>query len=129
MNHPIERYMTKSAHTIGREQTLATAHRVMREHGFRHLPVLDGGKLVGIVSQRDLHLIETLADVNPDEVHVEEAMTSEVFTVAPDAPLAEVARRMADQKYGSAVVMTGNKVVGIFTAVDAERALAEVLGG
>jgi acetoin utilization protein AcuB len=123
----VEQYMTRGAHTIGREQTLATAHRMMREHGFRHLPVLDGGKLVGIVSQRDLHLIETLADVNPDEVRVEEAMTTEVFTVRPDAPLAEVARTMADQKLGSAVVMVGEKVVGIFTAVDAHRALADLL--
>src|SRR5690606_1318822 len=79
----IERYMTQSPHTIGRDQTLAAAHRVMREHGIRHLPVLEGGKLVGIVSQRDLHLLETLDDVDPEQVEVSEAMTQDVYAVGP----------------------------------------------
>ena len=69
----IDQFMTRAPHTIGYHQTLATAHRMMRELSIRHLPVLDGGKLVGILSQRDLHFIETLKDVDPDEVPVSEA--------------------------------------------------------
>lgn len=124
----VERYMSPFAHTIGRDQTLATAHRLMRENDIRHLPVLEGGRLVGIVSQRDLHFVETFADVDPAKIRVDEAMSSDVFTVTRDTPLAETVRTMVTNKYGSAVVMEGGKVLGIFTAIDAQRALLDALG-
>ena len=54
---PVSAFMTPGPHTIGRDQTLAVAHRLVREHGIRHLPVLHGGKQVGDQSQRDLHFI------------------------------------------------------------------------
>ena len=60
-------YMTPSPLTIGRDQTLATAHDLMRKHDIRHLPVLDGGVLVGIVTDRDLHLVESLAGTDPED--------------------------------------------------------------
>jgi acetoin utilization protein AcuB len=123
MDDAIENFMTQVVHTIGRKRTLAEAHVTMRELKVRHLPVIERGKLVGIVSLRDLHLVETLPDVVPDEVSVDDAMSEDVFAVSPDTPLAEVARRMAKLKYGSAVVMERGKVVGIFTATDALKAL------
>lgn len=120
-------HMTTRPHVVGAEQSLAFAHQLMREHGVRHLPVLRAGKLVGIVSQRDLFLLETLRDVEPAVTRVEEAMTEDVYTVAPSEPLEAVARAMATKKYGCAVVVEGRDVVGIFTAVDALRALANLL--
>jgi acetoin utilization protein AcuB len=123
----IERFMTRSPQTIGQEQTLAAAHRLMNEHRIRHLPVLGGGKLVGLLSQRDLHLIETLRDVDPEEVTVSEAMNAEAFTVGPRASVRKVAAEMAEHKYGSAVVMDRDRVVGVFTTVDALKALIELL--
>jgi acetoin utilization protein AcuB len=125
----IQKYMTTSPHSIGRDQTLSHAHTVMRKHSIRHLPVLDGGVLVGLLSLRDAHLIETLKDVDPDEVTVEDAMTSVVYQVSPEAPLDEVAATMAEHKYGCAVVMQNHHVVGVFTTVDVCRALAELLRG
>jgi acetoin utilization protein AcuB len=124
----VQDYMTRSPHTIRPAQTLAEAHRLMRKHRIRHLPVLDRGKLVGIVSQRDLMLIETLPDVNPGEVPVEDAMIGQVFVVAPDEPLGGVASRMAARKLGAAIVVENGRVVGVFTVTDACRALAEVVG-
>lgn len=107
---------------------MSQAHRVMREHKIRHLPVLDGGKLIGIVTERDLHLIETLPDSDPDEVSVEDAMTADVYTVSADDPVDVVVERMAAQKYGSAVVLDRRGVVeGIFTTIDALQVLADVL--
>lgn len=123
----IQKYMSTSPHSVGEEQTLAHAHAVMREHAIRHLPVLHGGTLIGVLSQRDLHLIETLRDVDPNEVTVEEAMSSEVYAVSPEAPLDEVVATMADKKLGCAVVMQNHRVVGIFTTVDVCRALSDLL--
>lgn len=67
----IQKYMTTCPETIGRDQPMSTAHRVMRERRIRHLPVLDGGHIVGVVSDRDLSFVETLADVDPRKVTVE----------------------------------------------------------
>src|SRR5580765_2432565 len=100
MKPTIRQYMTHNPYTIGREQNLEVAHRVMREYRVRHLPVLEGGKLVGVLSQRDLHLIEILRDVDPVTTTVDEAMTMDVYVAAPNTPLAEVAHVMAENKYG-----------------------------
>jgi len=125
----IREFMTPMPHTIAAERTLSDAHRLMREHDIRHLPVLEGGRLVGMVSQRDLHLIETLRDVDPLEVQVEEAMTQDVLEVDPAASVARVARTMAERKLGSAVVTHGGEIVGIFSTIDALYALAAMANG
>lgn len=119
--------MTPAPHSIGREQMLTTAHELMRTQDVRHLPVLHGGKLVGILSMRDLHLVETLPGTDPRTTRVEEAMTHDVFSVPPEAGLQGVALAMAERKLGSAVVMQQGRVVGIFTTVDALRVLARLL--
>jgi acetoin utilization protein AcuB len=123
----IEQFMSPCPHTIGQEQPLALGHRIMREHGIRHLPVLHAGKLVGVLSQRDLHFIETLQDVDPDSVEVAEAMSTDSYTVGPKSTVREVAAQMAQHKYGSAVVLEEERVVGIFTTVDGLRALSQLL--
>ena len=123
----LQAFMTESPHSIGHDQPLAIAHELMRKHKIRHLPVLDAGKLVGIVTDRDLHLIETLKDVDPKKVLVEEAMTSDVYATTPEAPLHEVAAAMAERKLGCAVVLDPHhKVIGVFTTTDALRAVAEL---
>lgn len=125
----LQRYMTTSPHAIGDEQTLAVAHKMMKDHQFRHLPVLRGGKLVGLITERDLALVETLKDVDPTTVRVDDAMSTSVFAADPSTPLDEVVATMAERKYGCCVAMQNQKVVGIFTTVDACRALAELLHG
>ena len=124
----IQKYMTTTPISVDRTETVAGAHRRMRERNIRHLPVLDGDRLVGIVSQGDLHLIETLEGVDATKVTVADAM-SNPYTVSPDAALDEVVAEMAEQKYGSALVTQNGKVVGVFTTVDAMRAFAELLQG
>lgn len=126
--HTVRQYMSPSPHTIGHDQTLATAHRFMRERRIRHLPVLQAGQLVGLLSQRDLYLLETFRDVDQNTVPVSEAMSPDPVTVTPDTPLKEAVHLMADQKLGSTVVTDeGGRVVGIFTAIDALKALEELL--
>jgi len=123
----IHKYMTTSPHSIGSDQTLAKAHEMMHTHDIRHLPVLAGGKLVGMLTDRDLHLIESMAGVEPRVSKVDDAMSTNVYSVAPETPLDEVVAAMGERKYGSAVVMQNGKTVGIFTTVDLCRAFAELL--
>ncbi|HEY6878609.1 MAG TPA: CBS domain-containing protein [Polyangiales bacterium] len=125
----VQQYMSRSPLTIGRDQPLSRAHAVMREHAIRHLPVLEGGSLIGMLSQNDLYLVESLPDVDARQVSVEEAMSREVYAVPPETPLVDVARTMADSKLSSAVIMQGQHVLGVFTGVDLARALARLLDG
>ncbi len=127
MKRMVKEFMTADVQTIGSGQPLTAAHRIMTDQGIRHLPVLEKKKLVGMVTMRDLHLVETLPGVDPKKVTVEEAMSQDTFAVSPEASLTTVAREMAKHKYGSAVVMRGESVVGIFTTIDALRALDAVL--
>jgi acetoin utilization protein AcuB len=123
----IQKYMTTSPHTIGADQSLRKAHDLLRKFNIRHLPVLRGGQLAGLMTHRDLALIERLRDVNPESVLVEEAMATEVYAVSPNAPLDEVAAEMAEKKYGCAIVVDNAHVVGIVTTVDISRALVDLL--
>jgi len=124
---PIAKFMTTNPHTIGFDQTIDHASKTMAEYRIRHLPVLKGGKIVGLISESDIRLIESLKGVDPAAVKVEDAMTPDPYVVSPDDLLDEVASQMAEQKYGSAIVMQNQKVVGIFTTLDALTALAELL--
>ena len=124
---PVSRYMTARPCPVERTATLADAHRIMREHDVRHLPVMDRGELCGIVSDRDLRLLEAVVDANPDTTFVEEAMTEKPFIVTGDTALDEVVEIMGEKKYGSVVVVGRGGVEGIFTAVDACRALTQIL--
>jgi acetoin utilization protein AcuB len=133
MNHSpvpsVADYMTPGPTVVGAHQSLPTAHQIMREHGIRHLPVVDGGLLVGILSDRDLHLVQTLAHVRPEQLTFEDAMTADPYTVSITTPLNQVARVMSERKIGSAVVVEHGGVVGVFTVTDALEALIEALEG
>jgi acetoin utilization protein AcuB len=115
--------MTPQPLTIGREEKLVTAHRMMAENGVHHLPVLEHGELVGVVSQRDLYFVETINGVDKFEDRVDDAMSSDTRAFAPQTPLRDVARQMVADKLGCAVVVERDRVVGIFTAMDAVKLL------
>lgn len=100
----------------------------MGKHKIRHLPVLQGGALVGVISDRDVQVISSISQLDPSCILVEDAMSQAPYTVLGDAPVFEVARVMADRKLGSAVVLDAHdKVIGVFTTTDGMRVLAEVL--
>lgn len=120
----VEDVMTEQPVTIGRHQSLDMAHRLMREHHCRHLPVLEHGELVGILSQRDLYFLETLGRADLERDKIDEAMTQECYAVGPATSVQEVADTMAEHRYGCAVVMERERVIGIFTVTDALRVLS-----
>ncbi len=125
--HTVQEYMSIAPVVVSSARTLAAAHRLRRERNLRHLPVVDHGRLVGIVSQRDLYLLETLKGIDPGSEVVAEAMSQEPYAVPPDAPLEQVASAMARSKFGCAVVVDRGAVIGLFTTIDALRALATVV--
>ena len=120
-------FMTADLVRIPGDAPIPGAHALMREANVRHLVVMNGTELLGVVSQRDLYVIETLAGAEPETAVVEEAMSPDPYLVPPTASLAEVARTMLEKHCESALVVDGREVLGIFTTSDALRALADLL--
>ncbi len=106
--------------------TIADARQIMREQTLRHLPVVEDGKLVGMLSDRDVHILEACAHVDPSDARVREAM-SIPMTVEEGEPIDAVADRMAAERCNSAVVIGRGEIRGIFTVTDALVALAELV--
>lgn len=134
MSKPIARireFMTTCPETIEADARLSDARTRMAELKIRHLPVVHDGRLVGILTDRDVNLTESLLVDEPPRttpVSVAEAMTEVVFTCGPNAHLHAVASEMARDKHGSAVIVDPEhplKVLGVFTTTDALRALSQ----
>ncbi|MBI4524098.1 MAG: CBS domain-containing protein [Deltaproteobacteria bacterium] len=124
--HFIADYMTRSPRTISADVPLETAQSVLRENNIRHLPVIKDGKLAGILSDRNVKI--ALAYPGGERFVVEDAMIPDVFAVLANTDLAMVVEKMAEEKYGSAVILDAEgDVAGIFTMVDACRALSRLL--
>lgn len=119
----IRRFMTPFPYSIQAHATLQEAQARMAEDGVRHLPVMRDDRLVGLLSDRDLKLAFGIKGLDPRAVLVIDACHEGPYVVDPDAPLSEVAAVMAERHYGSAIVCEQGRVVGIFTTVDACRAL------
>jgi|SRR5690606_11983289 len=121
--------MTPNPVTIPADLSLADAAERMYEHGIRHLPVMDRGHIVGVVSERDLALVTGIPGVDKDRVEVTEAMVPHPYIVAPETPLEEVVAVMQERKIGTAVVMKNGEMRGIFSVIDALAVLLFMLRG
>lgn len=102
----VQKYMTTQPHTIGYDQTLAKAKEIMSEYRIRHLPVLKNEKLVGVVTDRDVSLLLSFKDTDPQKTYVYEVYSELPYSTSPEAHLDEVVAYMAEKKYGSALVVS-----------------------
>lgn len=129
-NPQVIAFMTPFPHSIDVDAPLEDAHKLMREHRFRHLPVMSGGEIVGVLTDRDIKLVLGPDFGSPDEreLRVRDAYVERPCVVPASTPVAKVARVMAQNRIGSAIVTKHGKLVGIFTVTDACRALAEIIG-
>lgn len=129
--HPpqILAYMTPFPFSIDADAPLAEAHAFMRDRRIRHLPVTRRGELAGILTDRDIKLAlgPDLGSPPEHELAVRDVFQPDSFVVDADSALETVAMTMAERHVGSALVTRGEKLVGIFTATDACRALARIL--
>lgn len=119
--------MSTFPHSIGPEQTVAEAHRFMKDNAIRHLPVLHGEALLGLLTLHDVELIEALEDVYSSDIAVAAVMRKDVYAVDAETPLDQVVETLAQNTRDCAIVMHNGHVVGIFTTVDLCRAFADLL--
>lgn len=121
--------------TIGPKATVAEAEAVLEAHRIRHLPVMDGDRLVGMITDRDVRLASmprprkepNHRDALLGLIRVEQVMTRDPATASPDMLIAEAARLMLEHRYGGLPVAAGGRLVGIITQGDLLKALIDLL--
>lgn len=122
MTATLDRYMTRHPHSIRVDENLENAAALMSNLGVHHLPVVEGGRLVGVLSDRDVRVADAA------KKRVRDLYIDEPYAVDVDTSLFVVAAMVAQKHIGSTVVLEDGKLAGIFTATDACRALADALG-
>ncbi len=123
----IRDFMTLQPQTIQGKESVETAAAMMSKSGIRHLPVMKDGTLAGILSEREVNLASGMESIDPKQVLVIDVCSEKPYIVLPETPLREVVDTMAKRHLGSAIVMEYGKLLGIFTTVDACRALHDLL--
>lgn len=122
MQHPVQ--------TIAPDATLSAAYRLMQERAIRHLPVVEEGHLVGIVTDRDLRLATSALHPHPfpPDAQIHSVMQRHVITATPLDPVEEAARLMRMRRIGCLPVLDGGELVGIVTVTDLLEALLRMSG-
>jgi CBS domain-containing protein len=122
--------MSMKVATVARKDTVEIADGMMTMGRIRHLPVLDGSEVVGVLSQRDLFRSVMGAALaygmgRPQEIlrtlNVGDVMTVPAETIGPEAPVQEAARAMEEKRIGCLPVIEGGRLVGILTDTDILR--------
>lgn len=121
--------MTPFPYHIAADATLAAAVAMMDEHDIRHLPVLDRGDVVGILSERDLERARIPGHPLREEIElrVGDLCTQRPYFVDVSDPLDRVLDALVEKHIGSALVLKEGELVGVFTAADACQLLARML--
>jgi acetoin utilization protein AcuB len=129
-------WMTSDPKTVSDDDPVRAAVLLFVENRIRHLPVVRGDSLVGIISDRDLKraMPSILAGSTPEEYQdfmeetsVEQLMTKNPITCEPDTDLVDVVREFCVHKVGAIPVVEGERLVGIVTQTDMMQAFLQVL--
>ena len=135
---PIEYIMTRKPTTVHLGDTLDTVRRIFEKHGFHHVPVVEAGKLMGIVSYTDyLRIISELFSGNAahpiapglEHMLVEEIMTQEVVCLQPTDTVESALELFRNHQFHAVPVVEGDKrLVGILSTYDLMKVLEKLLG-
>lgn len=131
----ISEIMTPNPVTVGQDDPMLAASKILKEKGFKHLPVVNGGgTLVGIITDRDLKRASasnaTTLEIHEllyllEKVKVVDIMTKSPYTVAADSNSGSAAKLMVEHKVGCLPVLDGARLVGILTKDDLLKLLID----
>ncbi|MGH8069194.1 MAG: CBS and ACT domain-containing protein [Candidatus Entotheonellia bacterium] len=132
----VEKWMTRDVITVRPHEKIIDAFELMQGRSIRHLPVIEDGELKGLVTDRDIRLalIPSPLSTPEDRMYhlgalerVDEIMTADLITVAPNTTIEEAAKLMAKYKIGAVPVVAKGQLVGILTETDILRVFIEML--
>ena len=130
-NEPLKNIMSKDPKSVQVGAKLSDVRQLLDDHAFHHVPVLDGTKVVGMVSHQDIlrvavgdpeRMDKRELDVMLDySLSLDEVMSADLVTVGPDQTVREAAEIFAEGRIHSLPVVEGDKLVGIVTSTDVVR--------
>jgi len=123
---PVEEFTTPNPITAQETSSVSDLNRLMKENGIRHLPIMREDTVVGVISDRDLRVVEGLQFKEKSLITARDIMARDPVSVAAETPLDEVAFIMSSKKIGSVIVTEDDELLGIFTVTDALNALIEI---
>ena len=132
----VRQYMVSDVETLAPDDSMEAALILERRHRIRHIPIVENGVLVGIVTDRDLKRAMPSPLSGTDQQTFEhvarttlvgQIMTRSPSTISPDAPLSDAVRIVCEQKFGALPVVEAGKLIGIITETDMLRALLTIL--
>ena len=125
-NQNVGETMTKHPYIANRKMLVTEAEQFMKECQIRHLPIVEAGKIIGLVSDRDLKKAQAFR--GPGTLLVEDVMTRDPYCIKKGTSLSEVARVMSEKRIGSAIITDDSgSTLGIFTTTDGMRILSQIL--
>ncbi|MBQ7522994.1 MAG: CBS domain-containing protein [Oscillospiraceae bacterium] len=133
----VKNRMTLNPYTVTPETSIGEAYTIMRDHKFHRLPVVKNGKLVGIVTEKELQRVSpseattlSVFELNYllTKMTVKDAMTKDVITVQDTELVENAAVLMRDKDIGALPVMRGDRLVGIITESDIFDAFIDIIG-
>lgn len=126
----VQDIMQQPVITTTADARLIDVYRTMEKHDIRHLPIVDRGRLVGIITDRDIRYATRPGQQDPSYARtaIEEVMTEEPITAGPLDPIEEAARLMRSEKIGSLPVLDGRDLVGIVTTTNLLDAVIRLTG-
>ncbi len=133
----VEQWMNQDLVTVTPDESFRTAMHLIRQKGIRHLPVVEGKRLVGIVTDRDLRQAgpSGATSLSIHELHyileklsVREIMTKHVVSVRPDQTVEEAALLLLGHRIGGLPVVRDGELVGIITETDILQAFLQLRG-
>jgi acetoin utilization protein AcuB len=137
MSMTVGEWMNRDVVTVRPDASFRMAMHQIHQQGIRHLPVVEGKRLVGMVTDRDLRQASPsgATSLNVHELHsllekvsVREIMTTRLITVGPDQSLEEAALLLLGHRIGGLPVVQGGELVGIITETDILQALLQLRG-
>jgi len=119
--------MVKKLVTIAKNSSIREAIELMKKHSIRHLPVVDGSRLIGLVTQGDLR--QAIIPSMLEEISLKDIMITNPITVPSDASIDTAAKLIFEHKIGCLpVVSKGNRLLGIITVTDILGAFVHIMG-
>ncbi|MEQ3661718.1 MAG: CBS domain-containing protein [Flavobacterium sp.] len=125
---PVSTIMTKEVIKLNITDTLTKAESLFKKHHIRHIPVVNGNKIIGMLSYTDLLRISFADAIEDDEEEVdttvynmfsvEQVMAKNLTSIYPDAPIKDAAELLATREFHALPVVEGNLLVGIVTTTD-----------
>ncbi len=122
----VKRRMARELIKISRDCSIKKAMSLMKKHEIRHLPVVENGRMVGMVTESDIRAVHLASMI--EKINVADIMLTNPLTISPETPLEDAARLLVENRISGLPVIESDRLVGMITTTDICRAFIEIMG-